>query len=157
MASRACWMCTRNYLGVPFDQTGTYSTLWGNMNFSMLALESTASWMTSFSGMYRIGGLLLPVFLSHSWGLRPSGVTFMWLILAAASLRCVPKNRVLKTVWGTVNGVRRKSLCEQSTLTTHKRAFVTCGWRTGGHNGVQWMVYASVQWRLRDAVRERIG
>ena len=51
----------------PFDQTGMHnSTLWGNIHFSVLALESTASWMTSVSGMYGIGGLLLPVFLSYS-------------------------------------------------------------------------------------------
>jgi hypothetical protein len=57
----------QEYSGVPFDQRGMSNfTLWGNVNFSVLALESTTSWITSFLGMYRMGGLLLPAFLSHS-------------------------------------------------------------------------------------------
>ena len=142
IASRANWTCTRNCSGVPFDQMGTRnSTLWGRFNFSVEAPESTASWMTSFSGMYGIGGLLRPAFLLHSWGLSPSGATFAWLILRAISPRLVPKNKALKKLLGAPSmGPSQYRLIERSTLRVGELAIVTCGRRTGEHDGAFVMV-----------------
>ncbi len=76
------------------------STLSGNVNFSVLALESPASWITSCVGIYRRGGLLLPKFLSHSWGFNPVGVAFVWLIVGRAALSLVPMNWATKELLG---------------------------------------------------------
>ncbi len=156
MAYRACWTCTRNCSGVSFDQTGTHnSTLWGRVKFSVLVLDSTASWRISFLGIYGIRGLLLPTFLSHSWGLSPSGATFAWLILAAAAPRLVHKKRALTKLFGAwLMGTKKYWLDKRSTWTACKLSFVFDGCRTW-HDGGHWMV-GNAWWRLRNGVKKII-
>ena len=55
IALTACWMCMINCSGVPCDHTDTLnSTLPGRVSLIVLAVESTVSWSSSFSGCMRL-------------------------------------------------------------------------------------------------------
>jgi hypothetical protein len=146
VASCACWTCTRNCLGVPCDHTGTHnSTLWGRMSFEALAVVSSASWMTSFLGMYGMCSLW-PTFLLHSWGLSPLRTALDWPILLRATQRHVSMKRALKKLLGVpFRGVLNLCLDKRSFRMPCNILFVCCRHRAGWQDGVEEIIFA-VTW-----------
>ena len=97
MASRACWMCTRNCLGVPCKHTGTCnSTLWGRVSFKVLVLVILCRYVWN-------GQFTVPAFLSCSWGMSLSGTAFTHS-LHGCSKMCTDEESLEEALAHTVHG-----------------------------------------------------
>ena len=107
----------------------------------MLAVESIASWMKFFSGMYGMGGQLRPAFRSHSWGLSPLGAALLWLVVLSAEPSAMPMKRNLKKVLGVlVTDVDGLCPSKRSVAMTCELLLVGSRRMAGGDGGVEGII-----------------